>query len=155
MDIYLGLTTVFFKESVPIINLVCRHSCCFSWLRKCSCQPKHKVFFWPLLKNHFSTRDLLKRRTTYRAAVLFMCPLFSWSWRILGTHACIARFAAGFWSLVHVHNTDPLSEHSEVSANFKRQLQVPLFIILLYCGSLFVFKEDQPTLGKEGIFFTK
>jgi hypothetical protein len=34
----------------------------FKWLWKCSCQPKHKVFFWLLMMDRLSTRELLKRK---------------------------------------------------------------------------------------------
>lgn len=34
----------------------------FRWLWENSCQPKHKVFFWLLLKDRLSTRNLLKRK---------------------------------------------------------------------------------------------
>jgi hypothetical protein len=34
----------------------------FVWLWKSKCQPKHKVFFWLLLKNRLNTRSLLRRR---------------------------------------------------------------------------------------------
>ena len=34
----------------------------FKWLWKTSCQNKHKVFYWLLLKDRLSTRELLKRR---------------------------------------------------------------------------------------------
>ena len=34
----------------------------FSWTWKSFCQPKHKVFFWLLLKDRLSTRGLLRRR---------------------------------------------------------------------------------------------
>ena len=35
----------------------------FSWLWKSSCQKKHKVFFWLLLKDRLSTRNILRRKT--------------------------------------------------------------------------------------------
>jgi hypothetical protein len=34
----------------------------FRWLWSCSCQSKHKFFFWLLLKDRLSTRELLKRK---------------------------------------------------------------------------------------------
>lgn len=34
----------------------------FRWLQACPCQSKHKVFFWLLLKDRLSTRELLKRK---------------------------------------------------------------------------------------------
>ena len=32
------------------------------WLWKSNCQPKHKVFFWLLIKDKLSTRNILRRR---------------------------------------------------------------------------------------------
>jgi hypothetical protein len=32
------------------------------WLLKSSCQPKHKYFFWLLLKDRLSTRNILRRK---------------------------------------------------------------------------------------------
>jgi hypothetical protein len=34
----------------------------YKWLWSCFCQPKHKVFFWLLLKDRLSTRDILRRK---------------------------------------------------------------------------------------------
>jgi len=34
----------------------------FKWLWKSACQNKHKVFFWLLLNDRLSTRELLRRR---------------------------------------------------------------------------------------------
>jgi hypothetical protein len=34
----------------------------FKWIWKSSCQPKHKVFFWLLVQDRLSTRNILKRR---------------------------------------------------------------------------------------------
>jgi hypothetical protein len=34
----------------------------FTWLWKSKCQPKHKVFFWLLLKDRLNTRALLRQR---------------------------------------------------------------------------------------------
>jgi hypothetical protein len=35
----------------------------FSWLWKSKCQPKHKVFFWLLLKDRLNTRSFLRQRS--------------------------------------------------------------------------------------------
>jgi hypothetical protein len=35
----------------------------FTWLWKSKCQPKHKVFFWLLLKDRLNTRALLRQRS--------------------------------------------------------------------------------------------
>jgi len=34
----------------------------YGWLWKSNCQPKHKVFFWLLIKDRLSTRNILRRR---------------------------------------------------------------------------------------------
>jgi hypothetical protein len=34
----------------------------FKWLWKSYCQPKHKVFYWLLLKDRLSTRNILKEK---------------------------------------------------------------------------------------------
>jgi hypothetical protein len=34
----------------------------YQWIWKSKCQMKHKVFFWLILKDRVSTRDLLRRR---------------------------------------------------------------------------------------------
>ena len=36
----------------------------FSWLWKSSCQNKHKVFFWLVMKDRISTRQLLRNQAT-------------------------------------------------------------------------------------------
>lgn len=37
----------------------------YQWLWKCLCQPKHKVFFWLLIKDKLSTRNILRRKNMY------------------------------------------------------------------------------------------
>ena len=37
----------------------------FWWLWKSSCQNKHKVFFWLLLHNRLSTRNILRRKSMH------------------------------------------------------------------------------------------
>lgn len=38
---------------------------CYSWFWRSACQHKRKVFFWLLLKDRISTRQLLRRRSMY------------------------------------------------------------------------------------------
>lgn len=72
----------------------------FRWLWKSSCQPKHKVFFWLLLKDRLSTRNILRRKQmtlkTYNCEICLMmaeetvehlfwhCPFAQQCWRLLG-----------------------------------------------------------------------
>ena len=72
----------------------------FKWLWKNCCQHKHKIFFWLLLKDRLSTRDLLGRKgmilqshdcvlcdqnTRETVEYLFLtCPLATQFWASLG-----------------------------------------------------------------------
>ena len=62
MELHLGLTSFsssrIYKELMdhPVVD----HA--YKWIWKCPCQPKHKVFFWLLLKDRLSTRNVLRRR---------------------------------------------------------------------------------------------
>jgi hypothetical protein len=48
-------------------KLIGQHSVhpAFRWLWKMFCQPKYKVFFWLLLKDRLSTRNILKRKNMH------------------------------------------------------------------------------------------
>jgi hypothetical protein len=71
--IYSCLITMIFGDAVPLpigfllrkvyAHLIGTHQSLplFSWLWKSKCQPKHKVFFWLLLKNRLNIRSLLRR----------------------------------------------------------------------------------------------
>jgi hypothetical protein len=45
---------------IAILNLDIHPA--FKWLWASSCQSKHKIFFWLLLKDRVSTRELLRRK---------------------------------------------------------------------------------------------
>lgn len=45
----------------------------FLWPWKCFCQPKHKVFFWLLLRDRLSTRNILRRKNMHLDS--FSCVL--------------------------------------------------------------------------------
>ena len=45
----------------------------FRWLWECLCQPKHKVFFWLLIQDRLSTRNILKRKNMHLDRVLQLC----------------------------------------------------------------------------------
>lgn len=61
--IYLGKYSVFLQKGLLTSHWSCSSSPAFKWLWKSSCQNKHKVFFWLLLKDRLSTRNLLRRKT--------------------------------------------------------------------------------------------
>jgi len=71
----------------------------FKWLWKSYCQPKHKVFYWLLLKDRLSTRNILKEKNmaldSYNCEICSLiveetvdhlfwhCPFAQHCWRIL------------------------------------------------------------------------
>ena len=62
MDLYLGFT---FFSCAKAYKQLTGHAFApppFKWLWQKHCQHKHKVFFWLLLKDRLSTRDLLRRK---------------------------------------------------------------------------------------------
>jgi hypothetical protein len=53
----------------------------YQQLWKCLCQPKHKVFFWLLIKDRLSIRNILKRKNMH----LQLCSVPSKHWRNMST----------------------------------------------------------------------
>lgn len=54
-----------FFASAKVYKILVGHSdvhISYKWLWKSQCQPKHKVFFWLLIKDRLNTRNLLRRR---------------------------------------------------------------------------------------------
>ena len=65
--------TFFSKKGLQALKWSLILHLAFNWNRKSSCQNKHKVFFWLLLKERLSTRDLLKRKNMTLQG--YNCPL--------------------------------------------------------------------------------
>ena len=130
----------------------------YKWLWKNCCQHKHKVFFWLLLKDRLSTRDLLERK-----------------WMILQSHECVLYNQHSRETLEHLFLTCPFAtqfwaslgllvpvfqEHFQVVSSFRRQLNIPFFmeIIILGCWGIwmsrndFIFRQLTPSVqGGQGI----
>jgi len=51
-----------------------QHHPSIQWIWKSYCQPKHKVFFWLLLKDRLSTRNIFKRRNMTNHTAVFSVP---------------------------------------------------------------------------------
>lgn len=50
----------------------------YKWLWNSYCQPKRKFFFWLLLKDRFSTRELLRRKTMLLGSYNYVLCLGHW-----------------------------------------------------------------------------
>ena len=124
----------------------------FKWTWKSSCQRKHKVFFWLILKDRVSTRDLLKRKNMVLED--YNCILCNTSTAETLTHLFLhCPFATQCWAWLNVqvdHDLEPF----QTLQSFRNQLAVPFFmeIIILMCWVIWkarnnlVFRQVNPLL---------
>ena len=104
----------------------------FRWLWKNCCQPKHKVFFWLLLKDRLSTMNILRRRNMQLDS--YTCALCNSLAEETVEHLFLnCPFAAHCWNMIQVDI--PLqSSFPGIIDQIKDQLNSPFFmeaIILL------------------------
>lgn len=114
----------------------------FRWLWACSCQPKHKVFFWLLLKDRISTRELLKRKNMVLQD--YNCVLCNTLVEESLSHLFLeCPFAEQCWAIVNIQIDHSLSPFENIQS-FKEQLQVPFFIeiIILMSWSIWKARND-------------
>ena len=122
----------------------------FNWLWKSACQNKHKVYFWLLLNDRLSTRELLKRKNMVLPS--FTCVCCTLSVEELVCHLFInCPFAQLCWSSIGlVVGQDDAFTTLE---NLKIQLGVPfsMDIIITMCWCIWMQRNDlifrgiQPT----------
>ena len=113
----------------------------FKWLWKSSCQNKHNVFFWLLLKDRLSTRELLRRRNMNIPdySCVFCPSTEDESLEHLFIHFSFSRAC---WAKIDllVGDDDPFAtlEH------LKHQLGVPFFmdIIILMSWCIWMQRND-------------
>jgi hypothetical protein len=131
------------------------------WLWKSQCQPKRRFFFWLLMKDKISTRELLRRKTmeleSYNCVLchsdveeslmhlFFHCPFAICCWNTLG----LAHLIQG--SLFQTLTV------------FKDHLQRPFFmeIIVSMCWAIWtarndaIFRGQQHSIGAAKLVFRK
>jgi hypothetical protein len=95
----------------------------FKWLWKSKCQPKHKVFFWLLLKDRLNTRNILKRKNMQLDS--FDCVICNSLLEETAGHLFLdCSFALACWDNIGIEV--PLqSSIPEVISQFRRQLNSP------------------------------
>ena len=121
-------------------------------LWKCICQPKHKVFFWLLLKDRLNTRNILKRKNTHLDS--FNCVLCLQNTKETCQHLFLqCPFAKQCWEMIYVDI--PLNEtFPELSDYLKDRLHSQFFLtaVVLICWTIWtarndlIFKGIQPSL---------
>ena len=124
----------------------------FKWLWACSCQSKHKVLFWLLLKDRISTRELLRRKNM--ALQDFNCVLCNAAVEESLLHLFLeCPFATQCWGLINIQT----NQHSDPFQNlqsFRDQLRVPFFmeVIILMAWTIWrsrnylIFRQVNPSI---------
>ena len=122
----------------------------FKWLWKSACQNKHKVFFWLLLNDRLSTRELLRRKNM--ALPSYSCVCCSQSMEESLEHLFIyCNFAQLCWASIGL--MVGYDDAFTTLENLKLQLRVPLFMEIIITMSWciwmqrndFIFRNIQPT----------
>jgi hypothetical protein len=138
------------KVYTPLIGHRTVHPA-FCWLWKSAAQNKHKVFFWLLLHDRLSTRNMLRRKNM--ALPSFECVLCSLHVEETLEHLFLeCSFAQTAWGLLNLN--PPLGPLFETLESFKVQLGVNFFmdiiIMLSWCIWMerndFIFKHKQPAI---------
>lgn len=124
----------------------------YKWLWACCCQSKHRVFFWLLLKDRISTRELLRRKNM--ALQDYNCVLCNVVVEESLAHLFLeCPFAIQCWGMINIQ-IDQQADPFQNLQNFKDQLRVPFFmeIIVLMAWTIWrsrndlIFRQINPTL---------
>lgn len=131
----------------------------FKWVWKSSCQSKHKVCFWLLLRDRLSTRELLRRKRMVLPD--YSCVLCNANVDESLRHLFLdCPFANQCWALVNIQTDEDLSEFQNLE-NFKVQLGVPFFmeVIVLIRWAIWkarndlIFRQVMPNIQTTKAFF--
>jgi hypothetical protein len=124
----------------------------FKWIWKSSCQNKHIVFSWLLLRDRLSTRNILRRKTMDLPS--FDCVLCNPATEETLEHLFFGcPFAQQCWNFLNIQ-LPPQSTAFEADEGCKHGLQSPLFMscFILLCWAIWtarnnlIFQSLPPTL---------
>lgn len=142
MVLYLGnvnfSTSKAYKQLVGIMSV---HPI-YNWTWKSSCQHNHKVFFWFLIKDRLSTRNLLKRKNMILPS--YNCILCNEGIEESRDHLFLeCKFARNCWALLGLTIVSS-PELEERVTSLKSQLNVKFFmeIIIIMCWSIWTVRND-------------
>lgn len=134
---------------------------CYFWLWHSACQNKRKFFFWLLLKDRLSTRQLLRRKNMFLDDYncVFCIYAVEEDWLHLFFHC---PFAITCWFSLHLQV--PNSSETEVILEaFKLQLRLPFFmeIIITMSWAIWtirnnaIFNGEPPSIQNCKLIFKK
>ena len=114
----------------------------FKWLWKIRCQPKYRVFFWPLINDRLSTRNILRRR--HMQLDSYNCDLCNSLVEESANHLFMdCPFARMCWDFIHIDI--PLnSGFPELASQMKDQLNSQFFMeaIILLCWTIWSARNE-------------
>lgn len=121
----------------------------FRWIWKSSCQHKHKVFFWLLVQDRLSTRNILRRKNMFLPS--YNCVLCEEAIEETVDHLFLhCELAKECWSLVGM--VVPQSQNPfQIIEEFRLRLNVPFFmeVIIIMCWSIWTVRNNLIFRGQE------
>lgn len=133
----------------------------FKWLWNCFCQPKHKVFFWLLLRDRLSTRNILK--TKHMQLDSYNCVLCSLLTKETSNHIFLeCPFAKECWNSIGITFQSNITI-TEAVLEIRSQSNHHFFMIsgiMMSCAiwtfrNDFIFKNIQPDVRRVKEVFKK
>ena len=124
----------------------------FKGIWKCSCQNKHKVFSWLILKDRLSTTELLRRKNMELQD--YNCVLCNNMTEESLFHLLIScPFAEACWNQIGLH-VNHQGDLLQCLDSFRRQLQVPFYmeVVILMSWTIWhmrnglIFSNKPPSL---------
>jgi len=114
----------------------------YKWLWSCFCQPKHKGFFWLLLKDRLSTRNILRRKHMHLES--YNCVLCQLSVKETCEHLFIeCPFAKDCWNLLGVTLQNGININDCI-LQLKEQSHPKFFMMvaILMCWAIWTVRND-------------
>ena len=114
----------------------------YKWLWDCFCQPKHKVFFWLLIKDRLSTRNILKRKNMVLDS--YNCVLCNENVEETVEHLFLhCNFATQCWNFLNL-DIPSNSDFPDIVVHFKSTLQSQFFmmVVILMCWTIWLARND-------------
>lgn len=133
----------------------------YKWLWKSQCQPKHKVFFWLLISDRLSTRNMLRRKNMELES--YDCVFCVNSTEETVQHLFLqCPFAAQCWQNIQIEAPGN-TLFPETVSQIKEQMQSQFFMatIILMCWSIWkarnnlIFEGVQPSIMAVKLDFKK
>lgn len=114
----------------------------YKWIWKSSCQHNHKVFFWLLVRDRLSTRNILRRKSMQFPS--YNCVSCPYNLEEIVDHLFLecdlAKACWGLIGLIVISTPDPVLRFQ----SFKQQIGKPFFmeIIIVMCWCIWMLRND-------------